>query len=76
MYNNILPLFLCKITQSYFLQLGVSFGLLNNLPPFFTSDADNVVSEQFSFLRCEVVTLTPNPHMEDQGNLLRPASTP
>jgi hypothetical protein len=32
------------------LQLGVTFGLLNNLPPFFPpSEADYVVSEQFSF---------------------------
>jgi hypothetical protein len=32
------------------LQLGVSFGLLNNQPPFFSpSEADYMVSEQFSF---------------------------
>jgi hypothetical protein len=32
------------------LQLGVSFGLLNNLPQFFSpSEADCLVSEQFSF---------------------------
>jgi hypothetical protein len=32
------------------LQLGVSSGLLNNLPPFFSpSEADYLVSEQFSF---------------------------
>jgi hypothetical protein len=32
------------------LQLRVGFGLLNNLPPFFSpSEADYVVSEQFSF---------------------------
>jgi hypothetical protein len=32
------------------LQLRVSFGLLNSLPPFFSpSEADYLVSEQFSF---------------------------
>jgi hypothetical protein len=50
------------------LQLGVSFGLLNNLPPFFSpSEADYVVSEQFGFLRCEVVGLTPNPQPGGPG---------
>jgi hypothetical protein len=32
------------------LQLGVSFGLLNNLPPFFSpSEADDVASHQLIF---------------------------
>jgi hypothetical protein len=47
--------FLLEQAESYpsfllALQLGVSFGLLNNLPPFFSpSEADYVVSEQFAF---------------------------
>jgi hypothetical protein len=59
------------------LQLGVSFGLLNNLPPIFsTSEADYLVSKQFSFygVRLLVSRLTPN--LEDQGIPLRLAPTP
>jgi hypothetical protein len=41
------------------LQLRVSFGLLNNLPPFFSPfEADYLVSEQFCFYG-EVVSLIP-----------------
>jgi hypothetical protein len=41
------------------LQLVVSFGLLNNLPPFFSpSEADYLVSEQFGFVG---LTLNPQP---------------
>jgi hypothetical protein len=54
------------------LQLGVSFGLLNNLSP---SEADYVVSEQFSFY-CVRVASRPTPNLEDQGIPLLLAPTP
>jgi hypothetical protein len=59
-YEN-LPSFLSA------LQLGASFGLLNNLPQFFSlSEADYLVSEQFSFYG-EVVSLKPNPQPGGPG---------
>jgi hypothetical protein len=58
------------------LQLGVSFGLLNNLPPFFSpSEADYVVCEQFSFYGVRLLASRPTPNLEDQG-ILRQAPTP
>jgi hypothetical protein len=48
-----LPSFLPSFLSSFLsaLQLKVSFGLLNNLPPFFSpSEADYVVSEQLVFM--------------------------
>jgi hypothetical protein len=59
------------------LQLRVSFGLLNNLPPFFSpSEADYVVSEQFSFYGMRSLGSRPSPDLEDQGIPLRLAPTP
>jgi hypothetical protein len=67
----ILPSFLSA------LQLGVSFGLLNNLPPFFSpSEAACVVSEQFSFYGVRLLASRPTPIQEDQGIPLRLAPTP
>jgi hypothetical protein len=59
------------------LQLGVSFGLLNNLPPFFSpSEADYLVSEQFSFYGVRLLGSRPTVNMEDQGVPLCLAPTP
>jgi hypothetical protein len=59
------------------LQLGVSFGLLNNLPPFFSpSEANYVVSEQFSFYGVKLLASRPAPNLEDQGISFRLAPTP
>jgi hypothetical protein len=70
----------CKIRFPSFLsalQLGVSFGLLNNLPPFFSpSEADYVVSEQFSFYGVRLTASSLTPNLEDQGIPLRLAPTP
>jgi hypothetical protein len=77
-----LPSDFFKILPSIFpsflsaLQLGVSFGLLNNLPPFFSpSEADYIVSEQFSFYGVRLLASRPTPNLEDQGILLRLAPT-
>jgi hypothetical protein len=71
MFSKYFPFFLSA------LQLGVSSGLLNNLPPFFSpSEADYVVSEQFSFYGLRLLAPHPTPNLEDQGILLRLASTP
>jgi hypothetical protein len=61
---------LCLIQRpsSFFsaLQLGVSFDLLNNLPPFFSpSEADYVVSEQFSFCGVRLLASRSTPNLED-----------
>jgi hypothetical protein len=70
-YPSMLPSFLSA------LQLGVSFGLLNNLPPFFSpSEADYVVSEQFSFYSVRLLASRPTPNLEDQGIPLRLAPIP
>jgi hypothetical protein len=59
------------------LQLRVSFGLLNNLPPFFsTSGADCLVSEQNSFYCVKFLASSPTPNLEDQGVPLCLAPTP
>jgi hypothetical protein len=59
------------------LQLEVSFGLLNNLPPFFSpSEADYVVSEQFNFYGAGLLASRPTPNLQDQGIPLRLAPTP
>jgi hypothetical protein len=57
------------------LQLRVSFGLLNNLPPF-PSEVDCLVSEQFSFYGVTLLASRPTPNLEDQGISLRLAPTP
>jgi hypothetical protein len=57
------------------LQLRVSFGLLNNLPPFF-SEVDCLVSEQFSFCGVRLLASRPTPNLEDQDIPLRLAPTP
>jgi hypothetical protein len=58
------------------LQLGVSFGLLNNQPPFFSpSEADYLVPEQFSFYGVRLAS-RPTPNLEDQGIPLRLGPTP
>jgi hypothetical protein len=70
----------------------VSFGLLNNLPPFFSSlhlsspsfhfqsihpsEADCLVSEQFSFYGVRLLASRPTPNLEDQGIPLHLAPTP
>jgi hypothetical protein len=70
-YILILPSFLSV------LELGVSFGLLNKLPPFFSpSKADYVVSEQFSFYSVRLLASHPTPNLEDQGIPLNLAPTP
>jgi hypothetical protein len=56
------------------LQLRVSFGLLNNLPP--PSEADCLVSEQFSFYGVRTLASRLSPNMEHQDILLRLAPTP
>jgi hypothetical protein len=59
------------------LQLRVSFGLLKNQPPFFsTSEAHYLVSEQFSFYGVRLLASRPTPKLEDQGIPLRLAPTP
>jgi hypothetical protein len=59
------------------LQLRVSFGLLNNQPPFFSpSEADCLVSEQFSFHGVRLSASCPTPNLEDQGISLCLAPTP
>jgi hypothetical protein len=61
------------------LQLRMSFGLLNNLPPFFIfspTEADYLVSEQFSFYSVMFLASRPTPNLEDQGIPLRLAPTP
>jgi hypothetical protein len=48
------------------LQLRVSFGLLNNQPPFLLySEADCLVSEQFSFYGVRLLASRPTPNQED-----------
>jgi hypothetical protein len=70
MGNSFFPSFLSA------LQLGVSFGLLNNLPPFFSpSEADYVFSEQFSFYGVRLLASRPTPNLEDQSIPLRLAPT-
>jgi hypothetical protein len=50
------------------LQLRVSFALPNNLPSFCpTSEADCLVSEQFSFYGVWLLASRPTPNLEDQG---------
>jgi hypothetical protein len=62
------------------LQLRVSFGLLNNLPPFFCilhqSETDCLIYEQFSFYGVRLLVSRPTPNLEDQGIPLRLAPTP
>jgi hypothetical protein len=59
------------------LQLRVSFGLLNNLPPFFSpAEADYLVSEQFSFYGVRLLASCQTPNLEGQGIPLRLAPTP
>jgi hypothetical protein len=57
------------------LQLRVSFGLLNNLPSF-PSEADCLLSEQFSFYGVSLLASRPTPNLEDQGIPLRLAPIP
>jgi hypothetical protein len=50
------------------LQLRVIFGLLDNLPPFFRpSEAECLVSEQFSFYGVRLLASRPTPNLQDQG---------
>jgi hypothetical protein len=49
------------------LQLGVSFGLLNNLPPFFSPSEADVVSEQFSFYGVRLSASRPPPQPGGPG---------
>jgi hypothetical protein len=61
------------------LQLRVSFGLLNNLPPFFSvhpSIRGCLVSEQFSFNDMRLLASSLTPNLEDQGIPLLLAPTP
>jgi hypothetical protein len=71
------------------LQLRVSFGLLNNLPPFFpilyqlglpiflvVLEADYLVSQQFNFCVVRLLASRPTPILEDQGIPLGFAPTP
>jgi hypothetical protein len=52
------------------LQLRVGFGVLNNLPPFFfTSEADYLVSEQFSFYRVRLLASRPTPTWRTRASL-------
>jgi hypothetical protein len=56
------------------LQLRVSFDLLNNLLTFFIffpTEADYLVSEQFSFYGVRLLASQPTPNLEDQGIPLR-----
>jgi hypothetical protein len=54
----------------------VSFGLLNNLLPFFSpSETDYLVSEQFNFYGVRLLASRPTPNLEDQGIPLRLAPT-
>jgi hypothetical protein len=58
------------------LQLRVTFGLLNNLPPFFCpSEADCQVFEQFYFYGVKLLASRTTPNLEDQGIHLRLAPT-
>jgi hypothetical protein len=69
--SSFLPSFLSA------LQLGVSFGLLNSLPPFFSpSEGDYLVSEQFSFYDVRLLASRPTPNLEDHGIPLLLAPTP
>jgi hypothetical protein len=56
------------------LQPRVSFGLLNNLPPFFSIGVC-LVSEQFNFYGVGLSASRPTPNLEDQGIPLRLAPT-
>jgi hypothetical protein len=59
------------------LQLRVSFGLVDNLPPFLLySEVDCLVSEQFSFYGMRLLASCPTPTLEDQGIPLCLAPTP
>jgi hypothetical protein len=70
-YSSFPPSFLLA------LQLGVSFGLLNNLPPFFSpSEADYVVSEQFSFYGMRLLASRPTPKPGGPGYSCSSSSYP
>jgi hypothetical protein len=62
------------------LQLKVSFGFLNNLPPFFSIlhqfEAGCLVPEQFSFYGVRLLASRPTPNTEDQDIPLLLAPTP
>jgi hypothetical protein len=59
------------------LQLRVSFGLLNNLPPFFSIPWLTVwFLNNLVFYGVRLLASRPTPNMEDQGIPLRLAPTP
>jgi hypothetical protein len=59
------------------LELRVSFGLLNNLPLFSSpSEAECLISGQFSLYGVRILASRPTPNQEDQGIPLRLAPTP
>jgi hypothetical protein len=57
------------------LQLVLSFGLLNIASSLLYSEADCLVSEQFSFYGVRLLASRPTPKLEHQGIPLRLAST-